>query len=421
MKPNLGRTLTQKTSRSAAAVLTLTLFATLTTALPALAQTETILYNFCSVGGNACTDGGGPDAGGPIMDSAGNVYGTTYVGGAIGDGTVYKLAPDGTETVLYSFGQTGNDGRGPFSPVIMDSKGNLYGTTSEGGEGGAGTVFKITPAGREKVLYSFCGAPSCTDGNLPYGGVILDKQGNLYGTTYYGGANKMGTVFKLTPGGTETVLHSFGSGNDGSYPEVGLIMDAQGNLYGVASKGGDLNFCQGAGCGAVFEVSPSGTETVLYSFCSSAAAVCADGQYPRGQLLRDKQGNLYGTTYNGGKDGVGTVFRLSPGGTETIIHSFVNATTDGQYPNGGVVMDSQRNLYGVTNQGGTYSQYGAVYEINDKGKETLLHSFDDNGVDGTYPQGNLLMDSSGNLYGTTSTGGTGSNSEFNGVLYKITP
>jgi uncharacterized repeat protein (TIGR03803 family) len=424
MSFSLRQVFPQSISRTAAAaVLIATLIAVMAATLPALAQTETILYNFCSL--TACADGDYPNDG-PIMDAAGNLYGTSIYGGAYSDGAVYKLAPDGTETVLYSFGARKNDGKEPFAGLVMDSKGNLYGTTSDGGENGGGVVFRVTSAGVEKVLYNFCAVASCADGTNSYGRVILDKLGNIYGTTSAGGAHNLGVVFKLTPSGTETVLHSFSGGKtDGFYPYAGLVLDAAGNLYGTTTQGGYSEFCEGGGCGTVFRVTATGTETILYSFCAHQTSTCTDGTFPRSTLLRDSAGDFYGTTNNGGTStlcggGCGTAFKLS-GKTETILHSFGTGSTDAQYPMGALVMDSAGNLYGATNQGGSSGQYGAVFEISSAGTETVLHSFTNNGVDGLYPQGSLWIDSSGNLYGVTSTGGTGATNGGGGALYEITP
>ncbi|MGD0867114.1 MAG: choice-of-anchor tandem repeat GloVer-containing protein, partial [Rhizomicrobium sp.] len=303
------------------------------------AATETVLYSFCSQAN--CTDGSSPDAG-LIMDSAGNLYGTTSLGGAnIGssteysEGTVFKVEPGGTETVLYSFCSQTNctDGATPQAGLIMDKKGNLYGTTSTGGANilyvnSAGTVFKLEPGGTETVLYSFCSQNNCTDGAGPQGSLIRDKKGNLYGTTYGGGANAFGggggggTVFKVEPGGTETVLYSFCSQTnctDGSLPKAGLIMGSAGTLYGTTQGGGSNIDLFGAG--TIFKVEPGGTETVLYPLCSQAN--CTDGVGPQGGLIMDSAGNLYGTTASGGEHSGGAVFKLPPGGgAETWLLSF---------------------------------------------------------------------------------------------------
>jgi uncharacterized repeat protein (TIGR03803 family) len=235
--------------------------------------------------------------GGVVFDKAGNLYGTTQIGGTSGNGVVFKITPSGTETVLYSF-KGGTDGSSPHASLILDKLGNLYGTTTQGGVSGMGTVFKLTPAGVESVLYTF---PGGVKGSSPIGALVFDKKGNLYGTTVAGGASG-GIVFKLTPTGTETVLHSFAGSGDGSQPSGSLVFDKAGNLYGMTQFGG------ATGHGAIFKVTPTGTETVVYSFAAGA-----DGNGPRyGSLVLDTLGGFYGTTAFGGSASVGTLFRLGP-------------------------------------------------------------------------------------------------------------
>jgi uncharacterized repeat protein (TIGR03803 family) len=293
---------------------------------------------------------------GLILDAAGNLYGTTYYGGASGDGTVFKLAPnqDGswTESVLHSFNRS--DGWSPQAGLIFDAAGNLYGTTVVGGASSDGTVFKLAPnqdgSWTESVLHSFNGS----DGWVPYAGLIFDAAGNLYGTTVEGGDTNVGTVFKLAPNQdgswTESVLHSF-HGSDGAYPYAGLIFDAAGNLYGTTVEG-DTNV------GTVFKLAPnqdgSWTESVLHSFNGR------NGQYPYAGLIFDAAGNLYGTTYGGGASADGTVFELAPNQdgswTESMLHSFHGS--DGERPRAGLIFDAAGNLYGTTAGGGGASGYG---------------------------------------------------------------
>ena len=336
---------------------------------------ETVLYRF---GTNSTRDGANPQAG-LIMDANGNLYGTTLYGGSNGRGTVFKLTPNGSgysETVLYSFGATNpigstTDGANPQAGLIMDANGNLYGTTLYGGSNGKGTVFKLTPSGSETVLYSF-GATnpigSTTDGANPYASLIMDTYGNLYGTTLYGGNSNNGTVFKLTPndsGYSETVLYSFGATNpigsttDGTYPYSSLIMDASGNLYGTTFDGGNNNK------GTVFKLTPSGSETVLYSFgATNPIGSTTDGTNPYSSLIMDANGNLYGTTSGGGSKGNGTVFKLTPSGSETVLYNFgTSSATDGANPRAGLIMDANGNLYGTTYVGGTNNS-GTIFKIN---------------------------------------------------------
>jgi uncharacterized repeat protein (TIGR03803 family) len=276
------------------------------------------------------------------------VSGGTYVFG----GTVFKLSANGTETVLYSFGSTSLDGSEPYGTLVRDNKGNLYGTTSQGGAYGGGTVFEISATGTESILHSFV-FDSLEDGFYPETGLIMDRRGNLYGTTYVGGAFGHGTAFRLAPDGTETILHSFGATrSDGDNPVGSLVMDKQGNLYGTTSAGGALQK------GTVFKLAPNGTEWLLHSFDPKLG----DGEYPRAGLLLDASGNLYGTTPAGGSSDAGIVFEIQPDRTETILHSFSGSTSDGATPYSNVVMDSNGNLYGTTDNGGTFAG-GTLYKI----------------------------------------------------------
>src|SRR5271157_3231541 len=244
----------------------------------------------------------------------------------------------------------------------------------------------------ESVLHSFPGSP---DGANPYAGLVRDAQGNLYGTTVNGGAQAKGTVFKVDATGNETVLYSFtGAGGDGANPEAGLVPDAQGNLYGTTYAGGASN------AGTVFKVDTTGNETVLYSFTGAGG----DGAGPTGLLVRDAQGNLYGTTVFGGASGKGTVFKADATGNETVLYSFTGAGGDGANPEAGLVPDAQGNLYGTTDAGGA-SNAGTVFKVDTTGNETVLYSFTGAGGDGAGPTGLLVRDAQGNLYGTTVFGG----------------
>jgi uncharacterized repeat protein (TIGR03803 family) len=307
---------------------------------------------------------------------------------------VYKLAPDGTETVLYAF-QGGNDGWVPIGTPIVDKDGNVYGTTDFGGgdgcDGGSGcgTVFKISPAGTETILHRFAGIG--IDGLYPYAGVAEDKAGNLYGTTER-------TVFRLAPDGTLTTLYAFTFGRDGGETVAPVILDGSGNVYGTTITGGKMQLCGRAGCGVVFKVAPDGTETVLYAFKGGR-----DGGGPTAGLVADAAGNLYGTTSVGGKLGFGVAFKLAPDGTETVLHSF-GGTRDGEDPEAGLVLDGAGNVYGTTPFGGLNCgqfQCGIVFRIAPDKKEKVLYRFA-GGSDGCGP-GNLggLMLKKGDLYGTT--------------------
>jgi uncharacterized repeat protein (TIGR03803 family) len=375
------------------------------------AQSYKVLYSF-----EGSPDGALPAAA-LIQDTQGNLYGTTDLGGTSGCGSfgqgcgaVFKLTKIGKESVEYAF-TGGNDGVNPYyAGVVRDTQGNLYGTTFEGGAFGEGIVFKLNKTGKETVLFNFCSRSGCTDGGAPEAGVIHDADGNLYGTTTGDGAFGFGTIFKISKGGKEVVLHSFrGYPNDGNGPVGGAIQDPQGNLYGTTYYGGkgscsfnDLIF----GCGTVFKVDTSGKETVLYNFKGGA-----DGFYPNAGLIQDARGNLYGTTISGGNGtpcgsaGCGTVFKLTKTGRHTVLHSF--AYTDGSEPTAGVIQDAKENLYGTTSSGGD-SDYGTVFKLSKTGKETLLYNFCSQSgcADGAYPSAGVIRDSKGNLYGTTSYGGS---------------
>jgi uncharacterized repeat protein (TIGR03803 family) len=304
---------------------------------------------------------------GLLRDTAGNLYGTTYLGGdtkcyEYGCGTVFKLDGIGKETVLRKFSGT-PDGQNPNALLVEDKAGDLYGTTQNGGTGkDEGTVFKVDKEGHETVLYSFCAETGCPDGLDP-ASVILDAAGNMYGVAAAGGSYDKGVVYELDTAGTETVLHNFTGGSDGGDPSSVLIADAAGNLYGTTQQGGNFQGdCAASGCGVVFKLSPqsNGTwaETTLYAFCSESD--CADGFYPlSGPLVRDSAGNLYGTTIfggtarncAGGQEGCGVVFKLDTSGQEAVLHSFTLGA-DGGGPATGLTMDKLGNLYGVATAGG---------------------------------------------------------------------
>jgi uncharacterized repeat protein (TIGR03803 family) len=293
------------------------------------AGNETVLYSF-----KAGTDGQFPRAA-LVRDAAGNLYGTTSYGGTSNRGTVFKLDAAGSETVLYNF-TGGADGANSYGALILGGGGNLYGTTFGGGPFGFGTVFKLDATGKETVLYGFTGG---ADGGSPLAGLIPGPAGRFYGTTYAGGASGYGTVFQLDTTGKETVLYSFAAGSDGSGPKAGLVRDAAGNLYGTTYSGG------APGYGTVFKVDKTGKETVLYSFTGGA-----DGAHPEAGLLRDTFGSLFGTTYGGGAPGYGTVFKVDSTGRETVLYRFPPAA--GMVPRAGLIRDAGGNLYGTTSVGG---------------------------------------------------------------------
>jgi uncharacterized repeat protein (TIGR03803 family) len=296
----------------------------------------------------------------------------------------------------------GPDGSAPTAALIQDVAGNLYGTTSSGGQG-LGVVFKLDSSNRETVLYAFQGP----DGAIPYGSLVIDSSGNLYGTTSAGGDYDLGTVFKIDPTGVETVLHSFAGDPDGANPNAGLATDFLGNLYGTTENGGT------SGAGTIFEIDAAGNETVLHSF----AGAPTDGADPKARLLLSRDGNLYGTTFSGGSGGSGTVFKLDIAtNTETVLYNF-RGSIDGGNPFGGVTQDTNGVLYGTTEVGGSPIRpygccRGTVFTL-DGGNMTVLYAFT-GGNDGGTPASDLVL-FNGVLYGTTLTGGPGQK----GTLYSV--
>ena len=313
-----------------------------------------------------------------------------------------------TFTTLASFG--GGNGEYPYyGSLIQAANGNYYGTTHEGGKYGGGTVFEVTPAGKLSDIYNFCAKTNCTDGSRPWSAMVLGSDGNFYGTTNIGGTSGAGTIFKMTIGGKLTTLYSFcpiaGNCADGEYP-VGLVQASNGNFYGTTSNGG-------ANYGTIFEITPSGKFKLLYSFCSKN---CADGSYPLSGPMQASNGNLYGSTNNGGTHGVGTVYEITTAGLFKTLYSFCAQANcaDGQNPVGGLTQDSKGNLFGTAEAGGA-NRYGTIFEITTANQLIVLHSFDS--TDGSYPLSGLIQASDGNFYGTTNEGGTGGGG---GTIYEIT-
>jgi len=374
--------------------------------LPAQAQTFTTLYEFQ----------GPPDAKAPdstlLLDDSGNLYGVSYGGGASYRGTAFKLSSSGKETVLYSF--VAGYGSSPDS-AIRDAEGTLYGTTTYGGSFAQGTVFKVDQKGNETVLYSFRGAEKSFGFNP--NGVLRDEQGNLYGTTMFGGqagacfGGGCGIVFKLDPAGKETVLYTFKGGTDGGYPSGPMVRDAAGNLYGETAYGGDLSCFAPYGCGTVFKLDPAGKETVLHRFTGTGG----DGQGPWAGLAGDKDGNLYGATLEGGtgpnctsaENGCGTVYKVDKTGKEKILHSFTGSGADFPPVYANLTLDEKGSIYGTTSNGGSQncgSGCGAIFMLDPAGKQSILYEFT-GGTEGAGPGAGVTLDSAGNIYGTTSVGG----------------
>ncbi|MFL5236353.1 MAG: choice-of-anchor tandem repeat GloVer-containing protein [Rhizomicrobium sp.] len=326
------------------------------------------------------------------FDAAGNLYGTARDGGANGAGTVFRIAADSTLKVLYSF-PGGAGGLYAAGPVALDRDGNIYGTT-------ATTVFKLSPDGSDgytpSVVHVFTGTP---DGASASSGVIIDKEGNLYGTTFSGGANDLGTVFKISNTGEETILHSF-TGSDGAYPSAGVFRDKSGSLYGTTQRGGGVPNCD-AGCGIVYKITSDGTFTGIHYFLGGNAG---DGAWPIGGLIQDGKGILYGTTSFGGHPNGGTVFEIFPSGTEQVLYSFGMNFGDGFDPQSTLARDGHGDLYGTANVGGINNN-GTVFRISKDGAAKTVYSFKGGTKDGSRPSGGVTIDSDGNLFGTTTLGG----------------
>jgi uncharacterized repeat protein (TIGR03803 family) len=263
--------------------------------------------------------------------------------------------PAQTFKSLYSFDST--DGANPYAGLVQGTDGNFYGTTYVGGHNNYGTVFKITPSGKLTTLYSFCSKSSCADGARPYAGLVQGTNGDFYGTTGEGGGVGSGTVFKITPSGKLTTLHSF-DGKDGSGPYAALVQGANGDFYGTTLQGGAGTACT-ANCGTVFEISPSGKPKTLYNFCFKSD--CTDGYYPSGALVRGANGDFYGTTREGGAHNLGTVFKITPSGKLTTLWSFDG--TDGDQPYAGLVQDTNGSFYGTTVLGGANGD-GTVFSLS---------------------------------------------------------
>ncbi len=329
------------------------------------AGTLTVLHNFCVT--YPCADGIAPYAA-LVQGTDGNFYGTAYSGGKFNSGgTVFKITPAGALTALYNFCSQTNcaDGRQPYAGLVQGTDGNFYGTTFEGGASDHGTVFKITPGGALTTLYSFCALRNCIDGIGPYAGLVQATDGNFYGTTYEGGAVDYGTVFKITPAGTLTTLYSFCSKTncaDGYIPYATLVQATDGNFYGTTTQG-DGAYGNG---GTVFKITPSGALTTLYSFCAQAG--CTDGTVPQSVLVQATDGNFYGTTQEAGgtncannPNHCGTVFKITPAGELTTLYRF--DYSDGKWPIAGLVQATDGNFYGTTYTGGANGD-GTVFRLS---------------------------------------------------------
>jgi uncharacterized repeat protein (TIGR03803 family) len=385
--------------------------------------TESVLATF-----GADFSDGALATGSLAVDASGNFYGTLNSGGNNGYGTVYEASPTSSGynvSILYRFSLT--DGASPAGGLIIDAAGNLYGTTSSGGDNFQGTVFELSPSSSGwtfKTLYFFTGS---ADGGEPAGALVFDASGNLYGTTVGGGAFDSGTVFKLSPsssGWTEEAIYSFTGGADGQYPSSTLVFDASGNLYGTANRGGSQSgsLCTlEGGCGTVFRLSPGTT----WTFSTLLTFLGNRGANPSGGVILDAAGNLYGTTTRGGSctlstHGCGVAFKLTPTGRgpwkQTVLHVF-KGFSDGYFPVTSLTMDAAGNLFGGSLFGTTLG-YGSAWELSPSGTTwafTTLIRF--NGSNGAYPESPFYIDASGNLFTATQGGGA---SNF-GTLLELSP
>jgi uncharacterized repeat protein (TIGR03803 family) len=351
------------------------------------AQTLSTLHSFN--GG----DGRSPEAA-LVQGSDGNFYGTTALGGAHFKGTVFKIDATGNLTMLHSFSGSPGDGALPVGGLVQGSDGNFYGTTSSGGAFFQGTVFRMTPSGTVTVLHSF--NSFLGGGAVPIAGLVEGSDGNFYGTTVLGGAHFKGSVFKIDATGSLTTLHSFsGSPSEGANPVTALIQGADGNFYGTTASGGAHSQ------GTAFRITPAGSLTVLHSFSGHPA----EGAVPFAALVQGSDGNFYGATALGGAHSKGTVFKIDGTGNLTTLHSFSGSPNEGANPVAALMQGSDGNFYGTTALGGAHLK-GTVFSIDVTGSLTTLHSFSGSPGEGAVPFGGLVQGSDGNFYGTTALGGT---------------
>ncbi len=364
---------------------------------PADAQTFTTLAAFNGL------DGESPS--GPLVQGLdGNFYGPTFAGGSLGSGTLFKVTPAGTLTLLHSLDWY-TDGGNSYAGLLLATNGNFYGTMSVGGAYLEGTVIKMTPAGTVNTFYSFCAQTNCADGYQPSVSLVEGTDGNFYGTTSLGGnINSGGIAYRITPAGKLTTLYDFGSlANfaDGDQPDSPLLLASDGNIYGTTYGGGASGI---NGYGTVFTLAPAGKLTTLHSFCVRGP-ICNDGQHPiSGALVEGTDGNFYGTTSVGGSTNYGTIFRITRAGKLTTLHTF--AGPEGEFPYAGLIEATDGNFYGLTQLGGA-NNYGTIYQMTPAGHVTDLYDFcaQRGCPDGSYASSALVQGTDGTLYGTTQTGG----------------
>ncbi len=365
------------------------------------AQTVTNLHSF----GSSPSDGKNPYAG-LVTGSDGNFYGTATGGGTNNSGTIFRISPGGSYTNFYIFAGFPSDGSTPYARLARGNDGNFYGTTYQGGTNNDGTVFRIGPDGSYTNLYFF--GSFHFDGANSSGGLVLGGDGNFYGTTSLGGTNNDGTVFRISANGNYTSLHSFaGPPTEGDEPIAGLVQGNDGNFYGTTYFGGTNNE------GTAFRISPAGSYTNLHFFAGHPG----DGANPYGGLVQGSDGSFYGTTVSGGTHSLGTVFKIDASGNYTVLYNFGGTLTDGDNPSSAVVQGSDGNFYGMTDSGGTnINGYGSVFRISPSGSYTNIYSFNGPPSDGAGPFAALVQGGDGNFYGTIRGGGINSD----GTVIKLT-
>ncbi len=391
------------TKASSLAAMVSVLILVLAAAIPSAAQTFTALHSFTG------TDGSYPYAG-LVQSTNGKLFGTTSAGGTFSGGSIFTVTTGGTVKSLYSFCKLAScgDGTDPRDPLTQATNGNFYGVTFGGGPFDSfGTIFQITNSGTLTTLYTFCQLSECTDGDIPYGGLVQGLNGALYGTTAGGGAHGGGTVFDIkTTGGTPTILYNFCSLSectDGDSPQATLVQGTDGNFYGTTYDGGAFSYY-----GNVFKLTSAGVFTSLHSFDGT------DGDEPNGGLTQATDGNFYGTTQVDGVNGYGTVYKITSSGTLTTIYNFCISSIcpDGSFPEAPLVQGTDGNLYGTTFSGGANGK-GTIFSITTAGVLTTLHSFDN--TDGGEPFSGVVQDTNGTFYGTTYDGG----SDNLGTVYSL--
>jgi uncharacterized repeat protein (TIGR03803 family) len=367
------------------------------------------LYSFQNA-----ADGANPMAA-VVQGSDAYFYGTTSLGGSTTNGALFKITSAGAFTPLYSF-TNGNDGANPVAPLVQGTNGNFYGTAASS-QNGFGTVFEVTTNGALTSLYAFAGG---NDGANPAGGLLQTADGIFFGTTSSGGTNDSGAVFSITSSGAFTPVMSFTGGGDGKYPQAPLVQGTNGNFYGTSYQGGT------AGRGMLFELTPNGVFTPLYSFTPGPRTNGPDGEFPASGLTLGTDGDLYGATLKGGIQGAGVLFKMTEQGALTVLNTLTNSS-DGIFPLGQLVQGTNGNFYGTTSEGGnleiSFFPTGTIFEMTPEGNVTVLYTFA-TGVDGAYPKAGMVQGADGNFYGTTSFGVnlySATNAPHYGTIFKITP